>query len=143
MDDVNARQRTAPPAGPTSPAAALRVESDEPNEPITGAAGNVRRQYDKARSVRESFAASLLRLEYQKKAGQLVERVIAERVLFEAGRQARDAWLGFPSRAAPLIAAELGLADSDALLQALAKHVHKQIESLGADAADFDDDAGR
>ena len=135
MDEVNARQRAA--SGRTAAAPADELPAD------TGAEGSAstRRQFDRARTIRESFNASLVRLEFQQKSGLLVDRATAEKVLFEKARHARDAWLGWPSKTAPLIAAELGLENSDALMAALTAHVHKQIASLGSDVADFRSDA--
>jgi hypothetical protein len=38
---------------------------------------------------------------------------VAEEVLFNAFRQQRDAWLNWPSRVAPLMAADLGAGGQD------------------------------
>jgi len=54
----------------------------------------------------------------------------AEAVIFEMFRLQRDAWLNFPSRVAPLIAAELDV-EADQVLEALTVHVHQQLSDLG------------
>ena len=144
MDEVNERQREKGRIGrgesPARPEAALGPTGalgggDDPGDP---AAASTRTQFNKARTIRETFGASMARLEFQQRSGLLVERALAEKVLFEKARQARDAWLCWPSKTAPLVAAALGLENSDALLVELTAHVHKQIAQLGnADVADF------
>ena len=64
---------------------------------------------DEARRIKENYLALLTKLEFQQKDGQLIEMTIAEEVLFNAFRQQRDAWLNWPSRVAPLMAADLGV----------------------------------
>lgn len=142
LDDVNARQRTTRPPRARATPGVPPPEAAHPDEPQdgpidTGGGADVRRNYNRARSVRESFSASLLQLEYKRKSGMLVDREVAERILFEAGRSLRDAWMSFPARVAPLLAAELGLSDSDALQVALHRHVVEQVTMLGDGHADF------
>lgn len=69
-------------------------------------------------------------------AGQLVEVERAEAILFEAARAARDAWLGFPTRIGPLLAADLDV-DTDRVVEALTIHVQQQLEQLGEPEANF------
>lgn len=122
----------------TSPGVAPIIDPGPPPDPaLMAAVSATRRAYDTARSERERASADLARLEYQRRTGELVERHVAERVLFEAGRRARDTWLQFPNRVAPLMATALGMSDQDKLLQVLVEHVHAQLEALGTDAADF------
>jgi phage terminase Nu1 subunit (DNA packaging protein) len=61
---------------------------------------------------------------------ELVEMTVVEHVFFESARTCRDAWLNWPSRAAPMIAAETGVS-IDKLLAALDAHVHQQLVDLG------------
>ena len=70
------------------------------------------------------------KLQYEKDSGQLVELVVAEEVLFNAFRQQRDAWLNWPSRVAPLMAADLDV-PADRMTEVLIEHVHKHISVLG------------
>lgn len=129
LDDVNARQKgkARAPGGDGEPGAV--GDGDD------GLAD--RGRYNKARAMREAYAASLQRLEFQRRSGQLVEIATAERVLFEQARAARDAWLNWPARVGPLIAATLGLADVNAVVRLLTDHVHKQVETLGIASTDF------
>ncbi|WP_375339178.1 hypothetical protein [Klebsiella michiganensis] len=85
---------------------------------------------DEARRIKENYLALLTKLEFQQKDGQLIEMTIAEEVLFNAFRQQRDAWLNWPSRAAPLMAADLGV-PADRMTEVLIEHVHKHISVLG------------
>ena len=63
---------------------------------------------DEARRVKENYLALLNQLDYEQKAGRLIELTHAERVVFETFRGVRDAWLNWPTRVGPLIAADLG-----------------------------------
>jgi len=65
--------------------------------------------------------------------GELIEMEHAERVFFEAFRNARDAWLNWPSRVSPLIAAAIGT-PIDPLIAALDEHVHQQLADLAEPA---------
>lgn len=85
---------------------------------------------DEARRVKENYLALLTKLEFQQKDGQLIEMTVAEEVLFNAFRQQRDAWLNWPSRVAPLMAADLGV-PADRMTEVLIEHVHKHISVLG------------
>ncbi|HGV9335267.1 hypothetical protein [Raoultella terrigena] len=85
---------------------------------------------DEARRIKENYLALLTKLEFQQKDGQLIEMTIAEEVLFNAFRQQRDAWLNWPSRVAPLMAADLGV-PADRMTEVLIEHVHKHISVLG------------
>jgi hypothetical protein len=61
---------------------------------------------------------------------------VAEAVLFEQARAIRDAWMNWPSRVGPLIAAELGISP-DPVLEALNKYVQQQLQDLGEPDADW------
>lgn len=61
---------------------------------------------------------------------------LAEAEFFEAFRSSRDAWLGFPSRVGPLIAADLGI-ETDRIVEVLTTHVHQQLSDLGEPEVDF------
>ncbi|MBV2161407.1 hypothetical protein [Achromobacter denitrificans] len=93
--------------------------------------------YAEALRRKENWLALLRQLEYEQKSGALVELAVAQAVLFEAFRGQRDAWLNWPAKIGPLLAAELGLEEADRVTEALTAHVHKQISELGEPAADF------
>ncbi|EJQ1998402.1 hypothetical protein N0D16_002771 [Salmonella enterica] len=85
---------------------------------------------DEARRVKENYLALLTKLEYQQKEGELVDLTEAKEVLFACARQSRDAWMNWPARVAPLMAADLDI-PADRMTEVLTAHVHKQISLLG------------
>jgi len=89
-----------------------------------------------AERVKENALAAKHLLAARKDAGHLVEIEHAEAVLFETQRAQRDAWMNFPTRIGPLLAAELGV-DADKVAEALTVHVHQQLDDLGDPEADF------
>ena len=93
-----------------------------------------------AAAVKENALALKRVLEARREAGRLIDLETAERVLFEAARHARDAWLNFPTRVGPIMAAEIG-ADSEKLVEALSAHVHRQLSDLGEPEADWTGEA--
>lgn len=93
--------------------------------------------YGEALRVKENYIAKLRQLEYEQKSGALVAMVDAEGVLFELFRGQRDAWLGWPAKIGPILAAELGIEEADRVTELLTVHVHKQISDLGEPDTDF------
>ncbi|EAB9908239.1 hypothetical protein D6J84_14445 [Salmonella enterica subsp. enterica] len=85
---------------------------------------------DEARRVKENYLALLTKLEYQQKESELVDLTEAKEVLFACARQSRDAWMNWPARVAPLMAADLDI-PADRMTEVLTAHVHKQISLLG------------
>ncbi|MBB4267720.1 hypothetical protein [Roseospira visakhapatnamensis] len=85
--------------------------------------------------VKANALAGLRALEFQEKAGSLVNLEMAERTLIDTSRAARDAWLNWPSRVGPLAAAELGV-EADKATEVLTAHVHKHLEDLAKTGAD-------
>jgi hypothetical protein len=92
--------------------------------------------FDEARRVKEVYLALLNRLEFEQKSGVLVDLETASTILFEEFRAQRDAWLNWPARVGPILAAELGV-EADRLTGALTAYVHKQVTSLGEPQAEF------
>ena len=89
-----------------------------------------------AMRVKENALAAKNLLTARRDAGSLVEIETAEAVLFETQRAQRDAWMNFPTRIGPLLAAELEV-DADKVVEALTAHVHQQLSDLGEPDADF------
>ncbi|EAQ6361895.1 hypothetical protein DOH76_00025 [Salmonella enterica subsp. enterica serovar Oranienburg] len=85
---------------------------------------------DEARRVKENYLALLTKLEYQQKEGELVDLTEAKEVLFTCARQSRDAWMNWPARVAPLMAADLDI-PADRMTEVLKENVHKHISLLG------------
>ncbi|AUT50097.1 hypothetical protein [Achromobacter sp. AONIH1] len=91
---------------------------------------------EEAKRIKEVYLALLNRLEYEQKEGKLIDLELAEQVVFGHFRGMRDAWLNWPIRVGPLIAADLG-ADAGRVTEVLNAHVHKQLSALGGEQADF------
>ena len=87
--------------------------------------------YGEALRLKENFTAMLRRLEYEQKAGTVIEMAVARGVVFDLTRQQRDTWLAWPVKVAPFIAAELGIADVEQVNRVLATYVHEQLAELG------------
>jgi hypothetical protein len=89
-----------------------------------------------AERVKENGLAARSLLAARREAGDVVDLEVAETLLFNMARSLRDAWLNWPSRVSPLIAASLGIA-VEPLLEALNEHVQQHLASLGEPEADF------
>lgn len=89
-----------------------------------------------AETIKENALAAKHLLAVRKEAGDLVDLEVAETILFDMARSTRDAWMNWPARTAPLIAAELGV-PVEPLLEALNKHVQQQLQDIGEPDADF------
>jgi len=85
---------------------------------------------EEASRVKENYLALLTKLEFEKEDGQLVDLSVAESILFDTFREQRDAWMNWPSRVAPLMAADVDV-PADRMTEVLIKHVHKHIAGLG------------
>jgi hypothetical protein len=89
-----------------------------------------------AERIKENALAAKHLIAARKEAGNLVEVDRAEGIFFEAARAWRDAWMGFPTRIGPLLAADLDV-DTDKVVEALTVHVHQTLEQLGEPTAEF------
>ncbi|WP_434107648.1 hypothetical protein [Paraburkholderia caffeinilytica] len=87
--------------------------------------------YSDALRIKENYLALLRQLEYSIKAGAVIDLAAAEQTVFDLFRGVRDAWLNWPARVAPLIAADLDYEDVDRLGSVLAAHVQTQLAGLG------------
>ncbi|SEI42308.1 hypothetical protein [Paraburkholderia diazotrophica] len=97
--------------------------------------------FDEARCFKENYLGLMAQLEYERKSGSLVELDTATAILFEEFRAQRDAWLNWPTRVGPILAADLGV-EADRVVEALTAHVHKQIAQLGEPEANFSEREG-
>ncbi|RSU46333.1 hypothetical protein [Sphingomonas sp. S-NIH.Pt15_0812] len=89
-----------------------------------------------AGTIKENALALKHWLGAQREAEQLVEVEVAVAVIFDDRRAARDAWMAFPARFAPLLAADLDI-DGATLAEALKPYVHQQLDELGEPDLDF------
>jgi hypothetical protein len=86
--------------------------------------------YAEALRVKENYLAMLRRLEFEEKSGSLVELSVAEGVIFDVFRAQRDAWLNWPMRIGPLLAADLNC-EVELVTNALTAYVHNHIAEHG------------
>lgn len=92
-----------------------------------------------AERIKENALAVKHLLDARKRAGELIEVAAVEVLFFEEFRAARNAWLNFPTRVGPMIAAELGI-ESERVVEALVTYVHQQLADLGEPDIDFHDE---
>jgi len=95
------------------------IESGEGNIPklpekLKALLGDQMMSKHEAETMKENYLAKLRKLEYEKKAGSVVEVEPLRKLLFELWRRERDALLNFPTRYSAVIAAKLGV-DQNAL----------------------------
>lgn len=89
-----------------------------------------------AQTVKEN-ALALKHLVAARLAARAVVNIeLAERAIFEDRRSARDAWMNWPSRIGPLLAADLDI-DAGKAVEALTVYVHQQLTELGEPDLDF------
>jgi hypothetical protein len=92
--------------------------------------------YSEALRVKENYLAMLRRLEYEEKSGSLIELTLAEAVILDIFRAQRDAWLNWPMRIGPLLAADLDC-EVELVTNTLTAYVHKHIAEHGEPETDF------
>lgn len=129
------------PAAPAQPAAVEAPELEELDDtpPVMAQADG---QDTIAPAARAKLASAVIRaqreaMELEEKRGTLVSKALAIRQVFGFARRTRDAWLNWPGRIAPGLAAELGV-DQHVLTAALERHVRDHLTDLaGQPAPDF------
>jgi hypothetical protein len=77
--------------------------------------------------------AGLKRLQLAERRGELLDRQATLAKVFQTVRAMRDAWLAWPSRVGPELAADLGL-DATRVMIALEPYVRRQLDELAAGA---------
>lgn len=102
-----------------------------------GATIDLQMPVEEAKRIKEVYLALLNRLDYEQKSGALIELMLAQQVIFDAFRSARDAWLNWPVRFGPVVAADLGIDESERVTAVLTKYVHIQLTQLGEPDGDF------
>ena len=136
----SSKPRSKPPKGEPSPVAAANTVL--PNETPAQAAERIvielgaDMNIEEARRVKENYLALHGKLEYEQDAGLLIEIDLARKVIFDAARGARDAWLNWPGRVAPMIAADLGI-EADRVSDVLTAYVHKQLAAISDPDGEF------
>jgi len=83
-----------------------------------------------ARTVNEVVKAQTNKVRLARLKGELVDRAQAIAHVFNLARAEREAWINWPNRIAPILAAELGI-DEHTLFVALDAAVRAHLEELG------------
>ncbi len=130
------RKKAPPPTAERTEQAAEELFSEEAESFLDNVLAGTYADTATAERVKENALAAKHLLAARRDAGHLIEIGKAEDVLFETQRGQRDAWMNFPTRIGPLLAAELGL-EADKVVEALTIHVHQQLVDLGDPEADF------
>lgn len=86
--------------------------------------------FAQAQALKETYLARLRQLEFEAKSGALIDKEMAKQTFFDVAREQRDAWHGWPSRVAVLMAAELGV-EPPTLVEVLSRYVHQHLAELG------------
>lgn len=89
-----------------------------------------------AEKIKENALAGLRALELQTKAGTLMEVADAETLFFQMARSERDAWMNWPARVGPELAARLDI-PADTVTAELVRLVHAELAGRGEPEADF------
>lgn len=92
-----------------------------------------------AQKIKENILAARHLMSLRKEAGELIEVERASLQFFQLARQARDAWMTWPTRIGPMLAADLGV-ETPALVEALNRYVQEQLERIGEKEPNFDEE---
>lgn len=83
----------------------------------------------RARLATEVLKAKLQQERLKRERGEVVDRKRAVAMVFDLARRERDAWIGWPSRVAANMAAELGV-DPHQLEQVLERHLREHLAMM-------------
>lgn len=128
-------QAAAAPAPGTKPVPAAALEAvretlrEEGAEPEPGEAPGGEVSFLRARLANEVIKAQLAKVRLGRAKGELVDRARAVAMVFDLARRERDAWIGWPARIAPNLAAELG-ADAHKVEEALDRYLREHLAEL-------------
>jgi hypothetical protein len=133
---TRAPERSASPKLKPVPIAALSAVGDTLRENGLAPPSGSGATFLQAKTANEVLKSQERRLKLQKLKGELVDRARAEALVFRLAREARDAWVNWPARAAALIAAELGL-EPAAMQKVLEAHVRAHLDELSEGRLDL------
>lgn len=92
--------------------------------------------YMEAKLANEILRAQTAEVKLAKVKGELVDRAKATALVFDLARRERDAWLSWPARVAPNMAAELGI-DPHELETVLVRHLHDHLGEMAEVGVEF------
>lgn len=126
------------PAAQHQPAAPHQADADAPELEELDPAPTVHQaqpgQDQLTPAAKAKLASAVIRaqreqLDLEERRGSLVSKALAIRQVFSFARRTRDAWLNWPGRIAPGLAAELGV-DQHVLTAALERHVRDHLTDI-------------
>ena len=126
-----ARASEVPPVPPPRRLVEALDNSDAADALATGSAPT-----EEARRVKENYLALKGKLEYELSAGGLIDMDIAKQVLFDEFRAVRNHWMGWPSRYAAQIAADLNI-EADRVTDVLTQYIHRHISEISEPDGQF------
>jgi hypothetical protein len=97
-------------------------------DPSPGAGTQV--TFARARVATEVLKAQLQKERLKREKGEVVDKARAVAMVFDLARRERDAWIGWPSRVAANLAAEVGV-EPHRLEQALERYLREHLANLG------------
>ena len=127
-DQEWARNSDAPKAGTRAKAEKVAVAESGGDGPAALPAGGA--SLLQARTVNEVVKAQTNKVRLAQLKGELVDRAQAIAHVFKLARAEREAWINWPNRITPILAAELGI-DEHTLFVALDVAVRVHLEELG------------
>jgi len=135
------RQRVDRRRLPVDPRAAIETGDEDPvgvDDFLADLAlGRFRTQVD-AQKIKENALAARQLLNLRRDSGELIEIERASTLFFELTRQQRDAWLTWPTRIGPMVAADLGV-DTAKVVETLTTYVQEQLEAIGEPEPDLNE----
>ena len=126
-----ARVSEVPPVPPPRGFAETADNSDAVDALASGSATT-----EEARRVKENYLALKGKLEYELSAGGLIDMDTAKQIMFDEFRAVRSHWMGWPSRYAAQIAADLNV-EADRVTDVLTQYVHRHISEISEPNGQF------
>ena len=99
------------------------------NEVVSRGGVNYSAELQKAKVANESLKAQINKLQLEKMKNNLVDKGEACRLIFQLGRQERDAWINWPARISAQMASKLGI-DEHTMYQTLVDAVRSHLQEL-------------
>jgi hypothetical protein len=107
-----------------------------PGAPGSGGAPFDPLALDRARAVKTTIEAQRARLELERRRGALIDRDRATFKCFAFARMLRDAWMNWPARVGPQLAARFEV-DAGAMTVVLEAYVREHLTELASESVEF------
>lgn len=126
---------TADPGNDPSSTMAKPVESQTEEELKKQIETNtlITHKYQSSRAEKESYAALNMKVEFEKKVGQLVDKDGVSKAAFGVGRILREKLKSIPAKLAPKVTIEMDLKKNHALIEAEMEKTIREIQAAISD----------